>query len=222
MLYANNTNVLHRGASLIASGDLVVAQSRYTNRRPGTGQVLGPRWNSVLLLRREKLHPTADLDAALAWLDRIKTLEKKIEAAKKSKSANTNQTLRDERELSDHRRELEQVRQLAASGPGVPDFSYLDQSGFIEQLERVLQLGLLIPIYHRPAGVIDSIPGTAPAAATPNRAGNDREQAPDPSTFSSDYEPWAQGNALTDAAEDGVPFCEMCARAAAEESASKQ
>ena len=82
MLYASNTDVLHRGASLIASGDMVVAQSRYTKRRPGTGQELGPRWNSVLLLRREKLHPAPDLEAALAWLDRIKTLSKKIDEAK--------------------------------------------------------------------------------------------------------------------------------------------
>lgn len=221
MLYASNTDVLHRGASLIASGDMVVAQSRYTKRRPGTGQELGPRWNSVLLLRREKLHPAPDLEAALAWLDRINTLSKKIDEAKQDKSANTNQILRDEKELADHRRELEQVRQLAASGPGVPDFSYLKQSDFIEQLERVLRSGLLIPIYHRPAGVIDSIPGTAPAAPTPQRSTSDREQAPEPSTFSSDYEPWAQGSALTDAAADGVPFCEMCARAA-EDAARKQ
>jgi hypothetical protein len=221
MLSASNQDVLHRGASLIASGDLVVAQSRFTKRRPGTGQELGSRWNSVLLLRREKLHPAPDLEAALAWLDRIKTLSKKIDQAKQDKSANTNQVSLDERELADYRRELEQARQLAASGPGVPDFSYLKQSDFIEQLERVLQSGLLIPIYHRPAGVIDSIPGTAPAAPTPQRSTSDREQAPEPSTFSSDYEPWAQGNALTDAAEDGVPFCEMCARAA-EDAARKQ
>ena len=138
MLSAHNTDVLHRGASLIASGDLVVAQSRFTKRRPGTGQELGPRWNSVLLLRREKLHPAPDLEAALAWLDRIKTLSKKIDEAKQDKSANTNQRSVDERELADHRRELEQVRRLAASGPGIPDFSYLKQSDFVEQLERVL------------------------------------------------------------------------------------
>ena len=216
MLNARTSVVIHRGASLITSGDLVVAQARFTKRVPGTGNVLGSRWNSVLLLRPEKLHTAPDIETALNWLNRIKTVAEKVEKASEDKNSDKKKLKEDERELADYYRELDLVRELAASGPGVPDFSHLKPGDFIEQLERVIQSGLLIPIYHRPAGVIESIPGAPPPSEQPAlRAGPDREQAPDPNTFDSDHEAFAQGNTLTEAAEDGVPFCEVCAREAA-------
>jgi hypothetical protein len=85
MLHASNRVALHRGATFISAGELIVAQYRYTQRRPGTGKVLGPRWNSVLLIWRDDLHPAPDLEAALGWLKQIEDLEKKVAEAKKDK-----------------------------------------------------------------------------------------------------------------------------------------
>ena len=94
--------MIHRGASLITSGDLVVAQARFTKRVPGTGNVLGSRWNSVLLLRPEKLHTAPDIETALNWLNRIRTVAEKVEKAGEDKNSDKKELKEDERELADY------------------------------------------------------------------------------------------------------------------------
>lgn len=216
MLRASDADAMHQGASLVASGGLVLAQARFTNALHGAGKTLGSQWNSIFILRREKLHPAPDLEAALNWLAGIKAVMKSLAEQRKDENPNKLTLQLTERQFRAQQRELNQVRSLASSGPGVPDFSKLDDAGFIEQLERVLQLGLLIPIYHRPAGEIESIPGAPPPGpGTQLKSGSDREEAPDPDTFGSGHEGSSQSRALSDAAEDGYPFCEMCAKEAA-------
>ena len=101
MLNARTSVVIHRGASLITSGDLVVAQARFTKRVPGTGNVLGSRWNSVLLLRPEKLHTAPDIETALNWLNRIRTVAEKVEKASEDKNSDKKK-LKEEKELLAH------------------------------------------------------------------------------------------------------------------------
>ena len=82
-----------------------------------------------------------------------------------------------------------------------------------KRLIQLLESGALIPIYHRTPGAIDA-QGEPEGAPPPpaQRAIPDRDE-PDGTTFDPDHNAAEQAEALSDAADDGVPFCEECARA---------
>lgn len=211
----SDEHVLRRGASLISKGQMVVAQYRFTERWPGTGVVLGSRHDSVLLLWRDKLDLIRDATHATKWLQRIAEL---IEITAQNADRKDGKKL--EHELDDHKRELRRLRTMAVAAPGVPDYSQLENLAFLAQIQRLLLAGDLIPIYHRPTGHVDSVPGvplveTAPA----QRAAAEREEVQDPVTFTPNHEANAQAGALIEAAKEGVPFCEVCAKAARGEAA---
>jgi hypothetical protein len=176
---------------------------------------MGTRHDSVLLLWRDKLDPVKDGTHATKWLQRIAELIK-ITAQKIDRKDGKKL----EHELDDHKRELRRLRTMAVTAPGVPDYSELDDLGFLQQIQRLLSTGDLIPIYHRPTGHVDSISGVQLVEAPPpQRVAAEREEVQDPVTFSDNHEPNAQAGALIDAAQEGVPFCEVCARLARGEAA---
>jgi len=208
----SDEHVLRRAAALVSTRQVVVAQYRFTQRWPGTGVLLGSRHDAVLLLWHQNLNLVKDTTHAIKWLDRIGQVINQLSTpdGKDRKDGNKLQ-----QELNDHKRELQQVRTMAATAPGVPDYSNLEDLGFLKQIQRLLLAGDLIPIYHRPTGHVDSVPGSQPVA-TPQaqRSSPDREQTQDTATFDTDHPAVAQAGALINAAQNGVPFCEVCAKAA--------
>jgi hypothetical protein len=84
---------------------------------------------------------------------------------------------------------------------------------FLSEAERVLKSGELVPVFHPlpvvAATVISSAPTARPDAASPRPL----PPPPEPSTFNPEHATAAQVRALRDAAQTGVPFCEVCEKA---------
>jgi hypothetical protein len=208
------TDLLRRAAMLISSGRLVVAQYRSTERCSGTGVVLGSSFDSVLLLWRDELEPGSDVAHAVQWLRRIQEVIRRVKG-----QFDDNKDPRKLRNLEDeckgHQRELDRLRVMSVTGPLIPSLAHVSDEVFAEETIKLVESGTLIPIYHRTPSALEA-EGEPEAAPPPpaQRPVADREE-PDSNTFDPDHNAAQQASTLAEAAEDGVPFCEECAREAA-------
>jgi hypothetical protein len=205
-------DLLRRAATLISNGRLVIAQYRFTERCSGTGVIFGSGWDPVLLLWRDDLHLDRDVFHAVRWLRRIQYVVEQI--AKAKEDSRDPRKLRDlQDELSGHRRELDRLRQTSGSNPFLAGLAHVNDEVFAEQAIKLLESGILIPIYHRTPGALDA-QGEAEAPPPPpaQRPVADREEA-ESNTFAANHDAAEQAGALRSAADDGVPFCEECEKA---------
>jgi hypothetical protein len=105
------------------------------------------------------------------------------------------------------------------------ELSRLDDHQLIDHLAAAVAHGRLRTAGARPALrrlVVAAAPAPAPAPPPPAAAPRAAPVAPPPaveSTFGSELDVAAMVAVLVQAAQDGVPFCEECARAAAEAAA---
>jgi hypothetical protein len=209
-------DLFKRAAMLITGGRLIVAQYRFTERMSGTGIILGSSWDPVLLIWRDDLHPGVDVAYAVWWLRRVQAIIRELQKTKEEKEQDPRKLKNLEDELRGHTRELDRLRAMSAIGPLVPSLAHVNDELFAEETIKLLESGALIPIYHRNPGALDvrSEPEAAPAPPA-QRPIAEREEA-ESNTFDPDHNGALQAQALSDAAEEGLPFCEECARAAAQ------
>jgi hypothetical protein len=139
---------------------------------------------SLLLLPRRKLRPERDLASALEWLG----------------------TVKDPGEIQ---RILTTLWDYERSNP-----QNHDANEFYLLIEKALRSGELIPVFHPlPGHGQRPLDGKKAAPPPDARGASEREAIVDPNTFGPDHSTAAQIGALMAAAEDGIPFCEECARA---------
>jgi hypothetical protein len=204
--------VVQRVARLISSGRIIIAENRWMQLWPDTGVVLESRGQSVLLLSKDELFPARDLAVATRWVHGLQKQQQRISELDKGKGA---LGLKEKEEKSAYAREMEQVRRRLATGTGVADYAHLDDRAFLAGIEASLLAGELVPLYHAVSGHTEgteAAPPPPPVAGGPS--GPDKEDMTDPNTFGPSHNGSAQAQTLAQAALDGVPFCEECARAA--------
>lgn len=185
----SDDELLRRTALLIGSGEIVAAEYRFRDRRPGTGVVFGLGVHTVLLIWRDTLRPGPDLKLALEWLATLEQDPKEVDRLRILLS-NTLRTF-------------------------TPGWS---GAGFLEETARLLIEQELIPIYHARTRVQEAVAAPLPSHAPPPKA-RDREE-PEGETFEPNHAAQVQADALRAGAETGAPFCEVCAREAAQEDAA--
>jgi len=215
ILGLRDDDLLNRAAMLITGGRLIVAHYRFTDKMSGTGVTFGSSWDPVLLIWRDDLHPGVDVAYAVWWLRRVQAVIRELE--KTQEDAKNPRKLKNlEDELRGHKRELDRLRAMSAIGPLVPSLAHVNDDLFAEETIKLLESGALIPIYHRAPGALDA-QGEAEAAPPPpaHRPIAEREED-ESNTFDPNHNGALQAQALSDAAEEGIPFCEECARAAAQ------
>jgi hypothetical protein len=189
---ASDAAVLKSAACAVASGDLVAAENRLGHSSPGTGIDVRLSCGPVRLLPRRRLRPAHDLAQALRWLHGAAEPE-----------------------------ETERVKSMLMH---YGRLSFSPNGGeFSSTVEKLLQSGQLIPIFRAyPVGYAE------PAAAVPQpeqplppgRSALEREEVVDANTFGSGHAVSDQVDAMTTAAERGIPFCEECEKARAGRSAA--
>lgn len=121
-----------------------------------------------------------------------------------------------------------QLRNYALGLNDGTDWSRLDNAQVKRQVAIALENGRLrtgagAPVLLRPLGRV-SVPAAAVAAPAPAPSPRAAPVAPPPpveTTFGSDLDVAAQVAVLVQAARDGVPFCEECAKAAAKRAATE-
>lgn len=121
--------------------------------------------------------------------------------------------------------QLRTLRELLLETTGRGSVSFLSDSEVIARILRLLRSGevhMHAAIQPRVAGMPASSAGTSStegsSASTPTRRDNPGNFAPrdsDPSAFNNNLDAAAQAAALTQAAKNGVPFCEECQKQAA-------
>ena len=181
----------------------------------GTGVVIGSSWDPVLLLWRDDLHPDTDIRYAVWWLRRVEEVIRLVEKLREDDDKDPRRLRNLEDELTGHKRELDRLRMMSMTGPLIPSLAHVNDELFAEETIKLLESGALIAICHRTPGAVDA-QGEPEAAPPPpaQRAISDRDE-PDSNTFDPDHNAGEQAETLADAAEDGVPFCEECAKGAA-------
>jgi hypothetical protein len=184
--------VIDRVATAISSGDLLAAENRFGRRWSGTGIAIGPLSHSVLLLPRRKLRPGRDLEYALEWLRTVTQPD-----------------------------EIQRLRAMLWEYERSSPLNH-DAQEFYLAVEKFLRSGELIPVYHPyPGHGQTPLEGETPAQETPTARGpSEREEIVDAATFGSDHLAAAQISAMIAAAQDGIPFCEECAKARAQRNAT--
>jgi hypothetical protein len=199
--------VIERTARLISTGRLILVEDRGVERWPGSGTLLESRWQSVLLLSRNNLHIALDMAQATLWIHKLQSRQRLTESAKTSAAS---PKAKHEREA--HANEIRKLRERLTTATGVPDYAHLNDVSFLGAIEAALESGRLIPVYHAISGHSEGTqeavapPPPASAPATPDR------EDPESNTFDSDHTGASQAATLTQAAEEGVPFCEVCER----------
>lgn len=114
---------------------------------------------------------------------------------------------------------------LARLGPATSIHEMPDQ--WIERLAQHLAAGrvaVVEQVPRAPAGESSEVKGPSPASMPPPpRRAETPQSAPeqDKSTFAHTSDEEAQAQALVDAAKNGTPFCEECAKAAAAANAAR-
>jgi hypothetical protein len=112
------------------------------------------------------------------------------------------------------------LRQFVWKSTGSTDLSRIDDDQILEQVatlvssgEAVIGFRMLLRGGGGGAEEAPARPQPAPAAAPPSPRA-EREREADPPTFVPHHDAAMQAQALIAAAQNGVPFCEECARAA--------
>ena len=100
-------------------------------------------------------------------------------------------------------------------GPLVPSLAHVNDELFAEETIKLLESGALIPIYHRTPGSWMRKVNRRNASPPPVQRPIAEREEPDSNTFDRITMGGSEAEALSDAAEEGVPFCEECARGAA-------
>jgi hypothetical protein len=114
-----------------------------------------------------------------------------------------------------------EVRRLVRERTGA-ELNHLSDELALAHFARHFSIRHEVPVPRKTEG------GAAPPAASsaqpaPSpRPAAPRGPEPEAATFPANHSPSAQAAALTSASESGVPFCEECARAAAERQAASQ
>jgi hypothetical protein len=113
-----------------------------------------------------------------------------------------------------------EVRRLVRERTGT-DLRQLSDEEALAEFARLFAVTGDAPAPRRTGGgaAADAASSTAAPPAPSPRPPASREREPESPTFPPDHAPSAQAAALTAAALTGVPFCEECARAAAERAA---
>lgn len=109
-----------------------------------------------------------------------------------------------------------EYRRLAASNRLIDPFR-LSQDQILEALARQMAAGWLL-VERRWRDIPSTRDLPPQKVVVPRKAPvPDAPPAADPSTFDPDHDALSQAETLTNAAENGAPFCEECARAAEQE-----
>jgi len=205
--------VLERAARLVCVGRIAVVEYRSRDRWPGTGVVLEAQFQKVILLWRDQLAPARDLSQAFKWLNALRSRQAATEEAI-AKAADFGESTKAKQDAADHTYEMGQLRLKLFSSDWAPNLKHYPDAALLLELERALQTGMLIPVFHPMGGDTDAITeGPAGNAPASQRPGKDRED-PEGATFNSAHDGSAQGAALVSAAESGAPFCEECEKEA--------
>jgi hypothetical protein len=142
--------------------------------------------SSALLLSRARTHASRDLDKALHWL-RDEAAQDGIQPLWKTLW-------------------IPYGRTSAADPPS--------SNEFVAEAEHLLTSGELIPVFH-PLPVVAATVVSSPGAGVEGAAARSLPPPPEPATFDPDHHIAAQVQSLQNAAQAGVPFCEVCEKAAA-------
>ena len=210
--------VLQRIATLISTGRIILAEDRELQRWPGSGTLLSSRWHSVLLLCRDELSFARDSAEAARWIHKLQNSQQKIEHSKIK--AGPPASPKDKHEQESHVIGIRDLRTRLTTASGVADYAHLNDTSFLGAIEAALESGRLVPVYHAVSGHSE---GTQEVTAPPppsSSAGTPDREDPEPNTFDQEPAGSAQAAALAEAAQEGIPFCEVCQRAAAQRGAA--
>ena len=208
--------VIERTARLISTGRLILVEDRGFERWPGSGTLLESRWQSVLLLSRNDLTISLDMAEAARWIHKLQNRHQRLNEGVKTSKPDARVSPQAKHEREAHEIEIRKLRERLTTATGVPDYAHLNDISFLGAIEAALESGRLIPVYHAISGHSEGTqeavapPPPASAPATPDR------EDPESNTFDSDHAGASQAATLTQAAEEGVPFCEVCERERAE------
>ncbi|HYI95966.1 MAG TPA: hypothetical protein VEX68_20660, partial [Bryobacteraceae bacterium] len=162
----------------------------------------------VLLLSRDDLSITLDMAQAIQWIHKLQNRERRLSESAKMWPVIS----QDKQQREAHAIEIRNLRARLTTATGVPDYAHLNDTAFLAAIEAALESGRLIPVYHAVSGHsegTEEAPTPPPSVSAP--ASPDRED-PEPNTFDSEHAGARQAAILTEAAEEGVPFCEVCER----------
>jgi hypothetical protein len=207
--------VLQRIASLISTGRVIVAEHSAGERWPDSGLVIRSRWQSFIILCRDDLFPARDMAEAARWIHKLQDQQKKIDNPEKPDASSTPlAAFKDKDEQEAHSRALENLRERLKNLSGT-DYSHLHPAIFLAEIENVLRNGRLVPVYHAVSGHSEATEAAAPPPpVAAKQSGPDREE-PESGMFGPEHSGSTQAATLANAAQDGVPFCEVCQKGAA-------
>jgi hypothetical protein len=122
------------------------------------------------------------------------------------------------RRCVDHPHEMRQLRALAASAHSSEYVNVLSDAAVVDLLVRLTDHGRLrllsVVKQEVPPGVPVEVPRPAAATPPPSSSAPRRSEVEVVPSFSGDLDAGALVAGLLQAAQDGTPFCEECARAA--------
>jgi hypothetical protein len=95
------------------------------------------------------------------------------------------------------------------------DYGHLHPAIFLAEIENVLRNGRLIPVYHAVSGHSEATEAAAPPPPMASQPSSPDRDDPEPGTFDPAHSGSSQAATLANAAQDGVPFCEVCQKGAA-------
>jgi hypothetical protein len=109
---------------------------------------------------------------------------------------------------------MERVRSIL--GRFMLSVGYLEDDAVLQQIAHSLRAGQLhiCKVIEEPRVRIGTQPGAAPQPQAPlAQSSSSHSSQPEPATFPEDHSPASQAQALQNAAQSGVPFCEVCQKA---------
>jgi hypothetical protein len=216
----SHDEVLQRIARLISTGQIILAEDRALERWPGSGTLLASRFHSVLLLCRDDFYIARDMAEATRWIHKLQKTQKKMEDRRKAAKPGTPHSPQEKHEQEAHAIGIRDLRTRLTTATGVPDYAHLNDTSFLGAIEAALLSGRLVPVYHALSGHSEPSPEAAAPPPPASQAGTPDREDPDPNTFDPEHAGVSQAATLTEAAQSGVPFCEVCERAAAERGAA--
>lgn len=181
---------LKRFAAAVATGEFLILQHRGEGGWIGTRAPVVPLTRSVSLLCIAKTLPARNVSKAQSWLQ--------------DASAEDLQRLWEGMWIGYRR-----------SGSATPD-----RAEIVAEADRTLTSGELVAVFHPMPVLAKTVVESEQPAAEGAPVRTAPAEPPETNTFSSDHAPGPQTSALIAAAQSGAPFCEVCARQAAERSAA--
>jgi hypothetical protein len=209
--------VLQRIATLISTGRIIVVENGDGKRWPDSGLVLRSGGQSFVLLCRDALFPARDMAEASRWIHKLQEQQQKIEDRAKSGAvppAGGNKSQNDKDEQEAHTRAVENLRERLKTSSGA-DYAHLHEALFLAEIENAFRSGRLIPVYHPVSGHSETTEAAAPPPPVASLQSTPDRDDPEPVTFDPEHSGSTQAANLSNAAQNGVPFCEVCQKGAA-------